>query len=146
MESGQITSKIPGAVHFWTGEADPTAKRQFLSLNFEGVWPDQDRVVAVQPKPSFLPFFEKRREEAAGRAGVKVRERRGSNPRLSPRRSRSGYRRPHERTTGAQEPVRSTQRPGRQRPLGATASSPQPTATGQSRSNAALIAAVRAGS
>jgi hypothetical protein len=36
---------------FWTNEADPAAKRQFLSLIFEGVWLDQDRVVAVQPKP-----------------------------------------------------------------------------------------------
>jgi hypothetical protein len=29
------------------------------------------RVVAVQPKPSFLPFFKHQREEAAGTAGVK---------------------------------------------------------------------------
>jgi hypothetical protein len=43
---------------FWTREADPAAKRQFLSLIFENVWLDQDRVVAVQPKPSFLPFFQ----------------------------------------------------------------------------------------
>ncbi len=57
---------------FWTNEADPAAKRQFLSLIFESVWLDQDRVVAVQPKPSFLPFFEHRRApQAGGKAGVK---------------------------------------------------------------------------
>jgi len=57
---------------FWTNEADPAAKRQFLSLIFESVWLDQDRVVAVQPKPSFLPFFEHRRPpQAGGKAGVK---------------------------------------------------------------------------
>jgi hypothetical protein len=56
---------------FWTNEADPANKRQFLTLLFDGVWLDDGRVVAVQPKPSFLPFFENRREEAAGTAGVK---------------------------------------------------------------------------
>jgi hypothetical protein len=30
---------------------------QFLMLIFESVWLDQDRIVAVQPKPSFLAFF-----------------------------------------------------------------------------------------
>ena len=56
---------------FWTNETDPANKRQFLSLIFDGVWLDDGRVVAVQPKPSFLPFFENRREETAGGAGVK---------------------------------------------------------------------------
>jgi hypothetical protein len=56
---------------FWSNETDPTNKRQFLNLIFDGVWLDDGRVVAVQPKPSFLPFFEKRREEPAGRVGVK---------------------------------------------------------------------------
>lgn len=36
------------------------AKPQFLSLIFENVWLEQDRVVAVQPKPSFLPYFERK--------------------------------------------------------------------------------------
>ena len=55
---------------FWSTETDPAAKRQFLSLVFGGVWLDQDRVVAVQPKPSFLPFFEQRRPRAHETAGV----------------------------------------------------------------------------
>jgi len=59
---------------FWTGEADPAAKRQFLSLIFEGVWLDQDRVVAVQPKPSFVPFFQRARRPTTGNGGGKVRE------------------------------------------------------------------------
>jgi hypothetical protein len=56
---------------FWQHETDPNAKRQFLQLIFDGVWLDDHRVVAVQPKPSFLPFFKHQREEAAGTAGVK---------------------------------------------------------------------------
>lgn len=55
---------------FWKGETDPTAKRQFLSLIFENVWLDQDRVVAVQPKPSFLAFFQSRRAQPRETAGV----------------------------------------------------------------------------
>ncbi len=42
----------------WTNEADPANERQFLSLIFYGVRLDDGRVVAVQPRPSFLPFFE----------------------------------------------------------------------------------------
>jgi Recombinase/Recombinase zinc beta ribbon domain len=57
---------------FWRTETDPDAKRQFLHHIFAGVWLDQDRVVAVQPKPSFLPFFEDRhRAQTHKRAGVK---------------------------------------------------------------------------
>jgi hypothetical protein len=55
---------------FWATETDPAAKRQFLSLIFGGVWLDHDRVVAVQPKPSFLPFFEQQRPRTHETAGV----------------------------------------------------------------------------
>jgi hypothetical protein len=66
---------------FWTTETEHEAKRQFLTLIFEGVWLDERRVVAVQPKPSFLPFFENHAGEGPGTMGRKVRERRDSNPR-----------------------------------------------------------------
>jgi site-specific DNA recombinase len=57
---------------FWQNETDPAAKRQFLNLIFEGVWLDADRIVAVQPKPPFLPFFEHNsRAQTQGKAGVK---------------------------------------------------------------------------
>jgi hypothetical protein len=55
---------------FWTTETDPGAKRQFLGLVFAGVWLEELRVVAVQPRPSFLPFFEGRHEGAGPEAGV----------------------------------------------------------------------------
>ncbi len=55
---------------FWENEQNPDAKRRFLHLIFEGVWLDENRVVAVQPKPSFLPFFENQRQTAAAAAGV----------------------------------------------------------------------------
>ena len=56
---------------FWQREQDPDAKRRFLSLIFQGIWLDENRVVAVQPKPSFLPFFENQRPKSAAGAGVK---------------------------------------------------------------------------
>jgi hypothetical protein len=45
----------------------PAYSRQFLALVFENVWLDQDRVIAVQPKPSFLPFFQQDRGTEARR-------------------------------------------------------------------------------
>jgi Recombinase zinc beta ribbon domain len=74
---------------FWQQEADPAAKRQFLSLIFEGVWLDADRVVAVQPKPPFLPFFENQRQKSAPAAGVKYGSD-GGRTRLRHHRSRFG--------------------------------------------------------
>jgi hypothetical protein len=56
---------------FWQREHDPNAKRQFLHLIFDGVWIDDHRVVAVQPKPSFLPFFQQQRQRGAGAARAK---------------------------------------------------------------------------
>ncbi len=56
---------------FWEKETEPAAKRQFLSLIFEGVWLEANRVVAVQPKAPFLPFFKERRPNPAACAGVK---------------------------------------------------------------------------
>lgn len=79
---------------FWTRESDPAAKRRLLSLIFERVWLDEQRVVAVRPKAPFVPFFTSQagrdggrdcdqtaREPAENRM-CKERERRGSNPRL----------------------------------------------------------------
>jgi hypothetical protein len=48
----------------------PSAERLLLSLIFDSGRLADHHVVAVQPKPSFLPFFENRREEAAGTTGV----------------------------------------------------------------------------
>jgi site-specific DNA recombinase len=56
---------------FWQREQDPTARRQFLHLIFDGIWLDDHRIVAVQPKPSFLPFFQQQRQQGARTAGVK---------------------------------------------------------------------------
>ena len=66
---------------FWRLETDPDAKRQLLSLIFERVWLDDRRVVAVQPKPAFAPFFQQAPHKTAGKAMCKERERRDSNPR-----------------------------------------------------------------
>jgi hypothetical protein len=43
---------------------------EFLSLIFDGIWLDDGRVIAVQPKPSFLPFFQTQRQKAPKLAGV----------------------------------------------------------------------------
>jgi hypothetical protein len=69
---------------FWRDETEPQAKREFLSLIFEGVWLAARRVVAVQPKSSFLPFFTKSPHKTPAKGMCKVRERRGSRPRLAP--------------------------------------------------------------
>jgi site-specific DNA recombinase len=53
---------------FWQNETDPNAKRHFLHLIFDGIWIENSRIVAVQPKPSFLPFFE--HKDSAAKAGV----------------------------------------------------------------------------
>ena len=121
---------------FWTNEADPAAKRQFLSLIFESVWLDQDRVVAVQPKPSFLPFFEHRRPPQAretagvryGSDGGRVRslpiEASRSGRLLGPwpvPKGRSGLRRPTCRAIG----LSGSRRPGQATlPRATTASDP----------------------
>jgi hypothetical protein len=70
---------------FWQEETEGEAKRQFLSLIFEGVWLDERRVVAAQPKPSFLAFFESGENTKPLQKGeCKVRERRGSVPDFAP--------------------------------------------------------------
>ncbi|HTW41595.1 MAG TPA: recombinase family protein [Solirubrobacteraceae bacterium] len=66
---------------FWQNETDPAAKRQLLTLIFERIWLDGQHVAAVQPKPSFAPFFENQPPETAGKGMCKERERRDSNPR-----------------------------------------------------------------
>ncbi|MHB1537928.1 MAG: hypothetical protein ACYCUM_12375 [Solirubrobacteraceae bacterium] len=74
---------------FWRGESDPAAKRQLLSLIFERVWLDDQRVVAVRPRAPFALFFEgqARREhtcEPAETGMCKERERRESFPGFQP--------------------------------------------------------------
>jgi hypothetical protein len=78
---------------FWQDDTTtPEAKRQFLSLVFEGVWLDGKRVAAVQPKPSFVAIFEKATNTKSPQTGgCKGRERRDSNPRMSPRRSKYAF-------------------------------------------------------
>ena len=66
---------------FWRAETDLTVKRQLLQIIFEQVWLDDCRIVAVQPKPSFAPFFQEHPPEPAGKRMCKERERRDSNPR-----------------------------------------------------------------
>lgn len=73
----------------WSRETDPAAKRQLLPLIFERVWLDEQRVVAVQPKVPFAPFFESQANQADARetatSGVcKERERRGGRVRTLP--------------------------------------------------------------
>lgn len=70
---------------FWQNETDPAAKRQLLTLIFERIWREGQHVAAVQPKPSFAPFFENQPPETAGKGMCKERERRGSVPDFAPR-------------------------------------------------------------
>jgi hypothetical protein len=72
------------ATSLWRRESDPQAKRQLLALIFEHVWLYEQRVVAIQPKAPFAPFFENRGQETPASAMCKERERRDSNPRPLP--------------------------------------------------------------
>ena len=47
------------------------APRALLALTFERVWLDEQRVVAVQPKPSFAPYFQTPALQTAGGAVCK---------------------------------------------------------------------------
>ena len=76
---------------FWARESDPAAKRQLLALIFDRVWLDEQRIVAVQPKAAFAPFFsvqtpriDSETPGTGARTGLKERERRDSNPRPLP--------------------------------------------------------------
>jgi hypothetical protein len=76
---------------FWQHETNPNAKRHFLHLIFDGVWIEDSRIVAVQPKPSFLPFFE--HKDSAAKAGVNDGSDGGRVRTLPPGTSRSGAQR-----------------------------------------------------
>jgi site-specific DNA recombinase len=75
---------------FWRNETDPNAKRHFLNLVFNGIWIEDSRIVAVQPKPSFLPFFEHQHRSTAretagvndGSDGTRTRDLRRDRPAL----------------------------------------------------------------
>ena len=74
---------------FWRKESDPAAKRQLLSLIFERVWLDEQRVVAVQPKPPFAPYFQHRPRKPpekrcvkSGSDGTRTRDLRRDRPAL----------------------------------------------------------------
>jgi hypothetical protein len=62
--------------NFWRGEQDPAAKRQLLSRIFERVWLDEQKLVAVRPKASFVPYFQHPSLETAAKGVCKERERR----------------------------------------------------------------------
>ncbi len=81
---------------FWQTETEHEAKRQFLNLNFEGIWLDERRVVAVQPKPSFLAYFENRPQKPLEMQCVKYGSDGGRTRtlRLRSRPSKSGARPP----------------------------------------------------
>ncbi len=68
---------------FWQNETDPNA----MHLIFDGLWIEDSRIVAVQPKPSFLPFFEHKGSAAKavvndGSDGTRTRDLRRDRPAL----------------------------------------------------------------
>jgi len=79
---------------FWELETDPAERRKLLLSLFAQVWAQDGRIVAVQPHDPFLPYFQaaqQANEAGTGEGWCRRRERRGSLPRLSPRRLRSDY-------------------------------------------------------
>jgi hypothetical protein len=66
---------------FWQREEDAHERNRLLRVIFETVTQDDGRIVAVAPRQPFLPYFQR-----GGNGGREERERRDSNPRLSPHR------------------------------------------------------------
>ncbi len=52
-----------------------------LVRGHERIWLDEQKVLAVRPKPSFVPYFQNPPLETAAKGVCKERERRDSNPR-----------------------------------------------------------------
>jgi hypothetical protein len=96
---------------FWQIETEPAERRKLLLSLFEQVWAQDGRIVAVQPHEDFLPYFQAASRCRKQGGAKRKRERRGSNPRLSPRKSRSVDRRFHEHNGSSV--VRSSGRPTR---------------------------------
>src|SRR5579862_1981331 len=74
---------------FWDPRTDPAAKHHLLSLIFERVWLDEQRVVAVQPKPHSGPISRTRpwkppekRCVKSGSDGTRTRDLRRDRPAL----------------------------------------------------------------
>ena len=58
---------------FWEIETEAAERRKLLLSLFEQVWAREGRIVAVQPREDFLPYF-----QAASRARPKRRGKRGA--------------------------------------------------------------------
>ncbi len=68
--------------HFWDHEPDPQERNKLLRVIFEQVWVRDRRIVAVMPRPAFVPYF----QFGTLAGGGERRERRDSNPRKTPHR------------------------------------------------------------
>ena len=76
---------------FWDLETQPAERRKLLLYLFDHIWAQDGQIVAVQPHDDFLPYFQaaqQSREHHPDEGWCRKRERRDSNPRMSPRRSR----------------------------------------------------------
>jgi hypothetical protein len=65
---------------YWEIEDAPAERHKLLGQLFDRIWQDAGRIVAVKPRTPFARYF-----QAADTAGCDERERRGSNPHLTPR-------------------------------------------------------------
>jgi len=65
---------------FWKIEDNPGERQKLLAQLFDRVWQDGGQIVAVKPRAPFARYF-----QAADAAGCNDRERRASNPHLTPR-------------------------------------------------------------
>ena len=82
-------------VRFWEIEDAPAERRKLLTQLFERIWQDDGAIVAVKPKTPFVRYFQTVAEiqeidreipaTPTGDAGCLERERRGSNPPMTPR-------------------------------------------------------------
>jgi DNA invertase Pin-like site-specific DNA recombinase len=70
-------------VQFWRAEIDSAERRKLISTIFDRIWQDSGQIIAIQPRPAFLQYF-----QSASRA---------------PKKNSSG---PHDGGTTSRTPVR----------------------------------------
>jgi hypothetical protein len=106
---------------FWHAEPDPAERRKLINSLFDHIWQDNGAIVAVKPRPAFVPYFkaldENRRKppKTSRKRGVTKAGTTGVCPGLYPRRrSRCGARRlpkPHADSVGSRRVSSSAAQP-----------------------------------
>ncbi len=75
------TNALDNLAALYQQETDPHERNSLLRTILDRVWQDDGHLVAIQPRPAFLPYFAEPNQAKPDPARWKERERRDSNPR-----------------------------------------------------------------